>query len=180
MTLKAAILGLAVGDALGVPVEFKSREALDQNPVKIMRAYGSHQQPQGTWSDDSTMTFCLMEMLVDGFDLRRLGDLFVLWYRQAFWTAHGTVFDMGNTTRRAILKLEQNTIPPTHAGARDMNSNGNGSLMRILPLIFYTKDMPIEERWQIAQTTSSLTHGHFIACFACFIYFITPPKIVLN
>lgn len=170
MNLKSAILGLAVGDALGVPVEFMSRQTLQKNPVKILREYGTHQQPKGTWSDDSTMTFCLMEMLAQGYDLRQLGNHFVNWYRQAYWTPHGVVFDMGNTTRQAILKLEQGTVLPQNAGGKDIQSNGNGSLMRILPLIFYTQNRPIEERWAMTSDVSSLTHGHFIARFACFIY----------
>lgn len=170
MNLKSAILGLAVGDALGVPVEFMSREALQKNPVKILREFGTHQQPKGTWSDDSTMTFCLMEMLAQGYDLRKLGNHFVNWYRHAHWTPHGVVFDMGNTTRQAIRELELGEVAPQDAGGKDIQSNGNGSLMRILPLIFYTKEMPIEERWKMTKDVSSLTHGHFIACFACFIY----------
>lgn len=170
MNLKSAILGLAVGDALGVPVEFMSREALQKNPVKILQEFGTHKQPKGTWSDDSTMTFCLMEMLAEGYDLQELGNNFVNWYRAAYWTPHGVVFDMGNTTRQAIRQLELGEVPPQDAGGKDIQSNGNGSLMRILPLIFYTKDLPIEERWQITSDVSALTHGHFIACFACFIY----------
>jgi ADP-ribosyl-[dinitrogen reductase] hydrolase len=170
MNLKSAILGLAVGDALGVPVEFMSREALQKNPVKILREFGTHKQPKGTWSDDSTMTFCLIEMLAEGYNLRNLGNHFVNWYRDAYWTPHGVVFDMGNTTRQAIRQLEIGAVSPQDAGGKDIQSNGNGSLMRILPLIFYTKDMPIEERWKITSDVSALTHGHFIARFSCFIY----------
>ncbi|BDS10383.1 ADP-ribosylglycohydrolase family protein [Aureispira anguillae] len=170
MNLKSAILGLAVGDALGVPVEFMSREMLQKNPVKIMREFGTHKQPKGTWSDDSTMTFCLMETLAQGYDLRDLGDRFVRWYRQAYWTPYKNVFDMGNTTRQAIIRLETQQIEPTQAGGKDRQSNGNGSLMRILPLLFYTKELPINQRWKITRAVSALTHGHFVACFACFIY----------
>ena len=62
-TIKAAMLGVIVGDALGVPVEFMSRDALTACPVTDMRAYGTHDQPAGTWSDDSSMALCLMESL---------------------------------------------------------------------------------------------------------------------
>jgi ADP-ribosylglycohydrolase len=61
--VKNGILGLVVGDALGVPVEFRSREELERDPVAGMRAYGTHHQPAGTWSDDSSMALCLMESL---------------------------------------------------------------------------------------------------------------------
>jgi ADP-ribosyl-[dinitrogen reductase] hydrolase len=62
-TVRAALLGLAVGDALGVPVEFIGREARRHDPVLGLRAYGTHRQPAGTWSDDSSLTFCLAETL---------------------------------------------------------------------------------------------------------------------
>lgn len=61
--IKGALFGLAVGDALGVPVEFKSRKELLQTPVKDMQAYGTWQQPAGTWSDDSSLAFCLADSL---------------------------------------------------------------------------------------------------------------------
>jgi ADP-ribosylglycohydrolase len=111
-----------------------------------------------------------MEMLAQGYDLRKLGNHFVNWYRHAHWTPYGVVFDMGNTTRQAIRQLKLGDVAPQDAGGKDIQSNGNGSLMRILPLIFYTKEMPIEERWKITNDVSSLTHSHFIACFSCFIY----------
>jgi ADP-ribosylglycohydrolase len=60
--IKSLLLGVAVGDALGVPVEFKSREFLRLNPVTDMMGYGTHHQPPGTFSDDSSLTFCLAEM----------------------------------------------------------------------------------------------------------------------
>lgn len=167
--LKSAILGMAVGDALGVPVEFMSRQELKKDPVISMRAYGTHGQPIGTWSDDSTMAFCLMETLAKGYDLWDLATRFLNWYRHSYWTPHGDVFDMGNATRQAILEFERG-VEPTEAGGKSFDSNGNGSLMRIIPLLFYIKDMEIEQRWQLTKDVSSVTHGHFISCFSCFIY----------
>lgn len=64
--IKAAILGMAIGDALGVPVEFKSRSFLKANPITDMIGYGTYNQPPGTWSDDSSLTFCLMQSLLNG------------------------------------------------------------------------------------------------------------------
>ena len=71
------ILGLAVGDALGVPVEFKSRTTLKKTPINRMLGNGTHNQPAGTWSDDSSLTFCLIESLCDGLNLGDIGQLFV-------------------------------------------------------------------------------------------------------
>jgi ADP-ribosylglycohydrolase len=167
--IKDALLGLAVGDALGVPVEFHSRELLARDPVTNMREYGTHGQPAGTWSDDSSLTFCLAETLVKGYDLQDLANRFINWRYHAYWTAHGKVFDVGNATHTAIHFLSQG-VPPTVAGGTDEDSNGNGSLMRILPLLFYIRDFDINDRYQHVRDVSSMTHGHIRSIACCFIY----------
>lgn len=167
--VKDALLGVATGDALGVPVEFRSRSSLFLDPVTGMRGYGTHGQPPGTWSDDSSLTFCLAEMLCDQYDLQNLANRFVNWKNYSYWTPHGDVFDIGMATAEAITRLQTGT-PPTLAGGTTEGSNGNGSLMRILPLLFYIKDMPIEERFKYVQEVSSVTHAHLRSINACFIY----------
>lgn len=164
-----ALLGVAVGDALGVPVEFKSRTSLERHPVEDMQAFGTHHQPVGTWSDDSSLTFCLAEMLCDGYDLRMLAGLFVNWKEHGYWGAHGRMFDIGIATSEAIDRLGRG-VDPVSAGGVSESSNGNGSLMRILPLVFYLRDKPIEERYDIIRDVSSLTHKHPRSVIACFIY----------
>lgn len=168
--LFAAILGLCVADALGVPVEFKSREYLKNSPVTGMTGYGTYNQPPGTWSDDSSLTLCLIDSLSRGHDLRDIGNTFVRWHNQEVWTPHGEVFDIGNTTREAIYRLRKGEVEPQDAGPKHENSNGNGSLMRILPLAFYTRHMSFEERMRIAFDVSGLTHGHIRAQTACLGY----------
>lgn len=167
--IKSALFGVAVGDALGVPVEFYPRERLIQNPVTGMREFGTHGMPKGTWSDDSSLTFCLAEALTQDFDMNTIGKNFVKWYKEGFWTPFGEVFDIGFTTRDAIERIIAGH-PARTAGNTDFKSNGNGSLMRILPLVFYLKNKPIEERFQIIQQVSSITHGHIISVIACFYY----------
>jgi ADP-ribosylglycohydrolase len=167
--IKDALLGVAIGDALGVPVEFMPRKGLINEPVTGMRAMGSHRQPIGTWSDDSSLTFCLAEMLCKGYDLQNLANRFINWKEHAYWTAHDNVFDIGIATSAAIYLLGKG-VAPTLAGGNDEGSNGNGSLMRILPLLFYIKDMPVAERFRITQDVSSLTHRHIRSAIACFIY----------
>ncbi|MGB0522447.1 MAG: ADP-ribosylglycohydrolase family protein [Flammeovirgaceae bacterium] len=168
-TIKGAIFGLAVGDALGVPVEFRSRESLKASPVTEMGGYGTHNQPPGTWSDDSSMTFCLMESLCNGYDLKDLGHKFQEWLYHAYWTPHGEVFDHGNATAAAIKNLRRG-IEPIHCGGMEEDSNGNGSLMRILPLAFYVRNHSIAERFQLTKEVSSVTHAHFRSVLGCFIY----------
>lgn len=167
--LLGGIFGFCVGDALGVPVEFSSREERLKDPVKEIRAYGTYHQYFGTWSDDSTMTFCLMESLKDGYSLEDIADKFCKFYDQAYWTPHHKVFDIGNTTVNAIKKMKQN-ISPINCGGKDEEDNGNGSLMRVLPLAFFLKEKPIEERVKMIEDISSLTHAHKRSKLACIIY----------
>lgn len=167
--IKSTLFGIAVGDALGVPVEFKSRQAITLKPVTDMIGYGTYQLPAGTWSDDSSLTFCLAEALTQDFDLNIIGQNFVKWYHHSFWTPRGSVFDIGFTTRQAINRLA-NGEQPDLAGDFDESSNGNGSLMRILPLVFYLLDKPINERYEITKQVSSITHGHIRSVIACFYY----------
>lgn len=164
-----ALLGLAVGDALGVPVEFRSRAVMKNDPVTGMRAFGTHRQPAGTWSDDSSLAFCLAASLCDGYNLEDIGKRFVMWYDDAYWTAHGSVFDIGITTRNAINRLRQGQRAD-FCGDFDEQANGNGSLMRIMPLLFYIKDKPQKERWEITRDVSRITHGHIRSCICCFFY----------
>lgn len=163
------LLGVAVGDALGVPVEFTPREVLVGNPVTGMRGFGTHNQPAGTWSDDSSLTFCLAESLTIGYDLADLAKRFVAWRNEAYWTAHGRVFDIGIATNAAIHELSRGGNPLL-AGGRDEDSNGNGSLMRILPLIAHLKFLPMALRFDCVREVSSLTHGHIRSVIACFLY----------
>ena len=167
--IKSALFGVAIGDALGVPVEFKSRETILQKPVTDMIGYGTYNLPPGTFSDDSSMTFCLAEALTQDFDLNTIGQNFVKWYHDNFWTARGEVFDIGIATREAINRLAKGE-QPEFAGSTDASSNGNGSLMRILPLLFYIKDLSISERYEITKKVSSITHGHIRSVISCFYY----------
>ena len=86
------------------------------------------------------------------------------------WTPHGEVFDVGLTTSEAISRLKAGERPHL-AGARDENSNGNGALMRILPLLFYLRQINSKtERYEIISRVSGLTHGHIRSALACFYY----------
>ena len=167
--IRNALLGLAVGDALGVPYEFKSREELEKSPAVTMTGYGTYNLPPGTWSDDSSLAFCLAEALSNDFSLDDIAKSFQKWYFSNYWTARGEVFDVGITTRQAIYRLSKG-VRADLAGGFDEIENGNGSLMRILPLVFYIRSLPIAERFQITKDVSSITHGHIRSVIACFYY----------
>lgn len=170
--VKAGIFGVCIGDALGVPVEFKSRETLKRFPVEKMQEFGSWNQPKGTWSDDSSLTLCLADELTKGYDLEKIGQSFVKWNKYGHWTAHGRLFDIGGTTRHAIARLIKGESAK-FSGNIFEEDNGNGSLMRILPLAFYLKnEEDIEKLYQTVKEVSSITQGHFRSVFACFIYVV--------
>ena len=166
---KDILFGVAIGDALGVPVEFISREQIKLNPVKDIIGYGTYNLPPGTFSDDSSLTFCLAEALTQDFNLKTIGNNFVKWYHSNYWTPRGNVFDIGIATRQAIGLLAKGKRADL-CGGTDVNSNGNGSLMRIAPLVFYLMDKPIAERYDIIKQVSSITHGHIQSVIACFYY----------
>ncbi|OON69377.1 ADP-ribosylglycohydrolase family protein [Hymenobacter sp. CRA2] len=168
--IRAALLGLAVGDALGVPVEFENRAKRQADPVVDMRAYGTHHQPAGTWSDDASLTFCLAEAIADGYSPRKLAVYACRWYYDNFWTPHGLVFDIGITTREALYRFKTNPEDTPLVGGTDEYSNGNGSLMRILPLAFYKSDTPLESRFRLIFDVSAITHGHIRSAVACWLY----------
>lgn len=167
--IAGGLIGVAVGDALGVPVEFVERAALDRDPVTGLRGHGTHDQPAGTWSDDTSLTMCLAESLCDGFDVRDQARRFVGWLYDGAWTAHGAVFDVGNTTRDAIARLARG-VEPTVAGGADQYANGNGSLMRTLPIALHRRAATPETRRREAMSASALTHRHIRSQLACALY----------
>lgn len=134
-----------------------------------MISFGTYNVPAGTWSDDSSLTFCLAEALCVDFDLQVIGDNFVKWYLHNYWTPWGNVFDIGIATKVAIKRLADG-IKPEYAGNTEEDANGNGSLMRIAPLLFYIMDLPIKERYEQVRLVSAITHGHIRSIIACFYY----------
>lgn len=152
--LRDAIYGFAVADALGVPYEFKQRGTYK---CTDMVGYGTWHQPKGTWSDDTSMTLATCKSIKENkkIVLEDILERFCEWYKKSEYTAHNEMFDIGGTTRYALS---------TRKPGKDITSNGNGSLMRILPLAF------IDCTEQEIKAVSSLTHAHEISQTACVIY----------
>ena len=113
--LKDGIIGLAIGDALGVPAEFKSREELTRDPITDMKSDGTYNVPAGTWSDDTSMTLATLHSIIEKgiIDTNDMADKFLKWFRNAEYTATNETFDIGRTTLQALskyeFKLEQST-----------------------------------------------------------------------
>ena len=173
--IRDAFIGFAIGDALGVPVEFETREWLRENPVQGMLGNMRYNQPPGTWSDDSSMVFCIAESLCRGYNLEDIALQYSRWKNERFWTPRGRVFDIGIQTNKAIERIDRCLemgirIKPIPEQEVNEKENGNGSLMRILPLAFYLKNRPSEEAYRIIREVSALTHSHARAVIGCFIY----------
>lgn len=168
-----SILGFVIADAIGVPAEFKSRIQLKTSPVKDMVGHGTHNQPEGTWSDDSSMTIATLDSInecgkIDYSDMMRK---FYEWVSECKYTATGVFFDIGISTRNAINNYIKG-VPPVQCGGTKVYENGNGSLMRILPIVLYShsKELSTDEEVKLISEASSLTHGHEISKLGCKIY----------
>lgn len=170
---KAVVFGHAVGDALGVPVEFCARSELDANPVVDMRGFGSYPVPAGAWSDDTSMSLCaLATMTGDKLDFNAVMLNFVRWYYRDDFTPTGLCFDVGNTCSIAIENWLIKKMSYKKCGPKDEYSNGNGSLMRIHPFVLYTYRLETDDdtKIKLVEMASALTHAHTRSKIACGIY----------
>lgn len=172
--------GALIGDALGVPVEFKDRPTVQADPVTGMHGFGSHKQPPGTWSDDGALTLCTVDSLLNReFDLTDMGERFVRWMNSGLWTSWGEPFDVGMATSDALLRIANGTAA-AQAGGRSEDSNGNGSLMRILPVVLRFAPEPIESFASRVGQVSAITHGHARSQMACVFYGLVVRQLLLG
>lgn len=171
--VKDGFFGHAIGDAMGVPIEFKDREELLKKAVTSMIGYGSHSVPEGTWSDDTSMEIATIDSIVNKkkIDYQDIMMNFYYWLKDNKYTPHGEVFDAGRTCVQSIVNFSKG-IELLECGQRDIYSNGNGSLMRILPVAYYChyKKCREDEIYEIVKNVSSLTHAHEISILGCYIY----------
>lgn len=179
------MMGLVVGDALGVPVEFSSREELKGSPVEEMEGYGTYPVPAGAWSDDSSMALATLANLTVGYDLEGIMDNFVAWEQEDEFTPTGEMFDEGNTCSTAIRNYME-TKEVKSCGLTGAYNNGNGSLMRILPMCVYLyykekmTNLSETESVQIIHDVSALTHAHLRSKMACGIYYYCVKALIVE
>ena len=163
--LRAAVYGHLVADAIGVPYEFGHHiETVE------LRGHGTHNQPPGTWSDDGALMLALLDSLLSvGFDPEDQGRRAIAWADEGRYAIDGVVFDIGNTTSAALARLRAG-VPALEAGPTGERDQGNGSLMRILPVALIdvpADDVALVERAHLA---SRVTHGHPHCEVACAVY----------
>ena len=168
-----AIIGHAVGDAMGFPTEFSKREELLKNPVLEMIDSPDLGLPAGSWSDDTAMEIATIDSFIHKkyFDYKDIMDRWVKWINESEYTSTGVTFDIGRTCLKAIKKY-CNGSAPLQCGSTSINENGNGSLMRILPvaLYAYTRNLDDISIQRLTDEMSSLTHAHEVSRLGCYIY----------
>lgn len=173
--LRGGVIGLLVGDALGVPYEFHAardlpaRELIEMEPPRgFRRAHAG--VPIGTWSDDGAQALCLLASLLDRdrFDPEDFGQRLVRWFQAGYLAVDGVVFDVGITSRAAISAIARGT-PAREAGPCGERDNGNGSLMRVLPLALWHRGSDAELVHD-AMRQSCVTHGHLRSQVCCAVY----------
>jgi ADP-ribosylglycohydrolase len=174
--VKDSLYGFIVGDAMGVPIEFEDREKLINKPVTSMLGYGSHDVEAGVYSDDTSMTLATMDSIIKQngiINYNDIADRFCNWVNNNEYTATNKVFDIGMTTKYALIKYFNNKIDATMCGGTNINENGNGSLMRMLPIAlycFYKNIKDDNEIFTLVKNSSSITHAHDISILGCYIY----------
>lgn len=169
------LVGLLVGDALGVGFEFKKpkqippRAEIEMTMPAAFRRTWSH-VPSGTWSDDGAQALCLLASLIERgkFSLADFADRMMRWLDKGYFAVDGDVFDVGSQTARALDRLRDG-VPPLESGGASEWDNGNGSLMRVLPLALW-HDGNDCELVRNAHLQSMPTHAHPRSLVACAFY----------
>ena len=181
------IMGVVVGDALGCPVQFESREEVARHPVTGMRGYGTFNLPKGSWTDDSSLTIALLESIrrVGEIDLDDIMGNFMKWLYDGEFTPYGESYDIGRGTMQAINRYSKNRKAKKCGGDEEWN-NGNGSLMRIMPACIYCTVMESSGMYSdrdaidVIHSVGGLTHAHIRSNIACGLYFFMAKYILFR
>ena len=171
--VKDGVLGEAIGDAMGVPTEFARRENLLEKPVLKMVPRIRDGIPKGAWSDDTSLTIATMDALSkSGLNYTAMADNFVRWFTANQFCSINESFGIGKTTLKALVRYTQHLEEPYECGLNSMQDNGNGSLIRILPIAYYCLVQRCNDKkiLEIVKRTSSITHAHEISICGCYIY----------
>src|SRR5262245_49793651 len=161
---QGALLGLAVGDAVGTTLEFKAPGSF--TPIDDMVGGGPFHLKPGQWTDDTSMALCLAVSLVErqGFEPRDQMERYVRWWKQGYMSSTGHCFDIGNTTSGALRHFQRTGEPL--AGMTHPKTAGNGSLMRLAPVPMFYLNQP-EVAIEQSGESSRTTHGAQTAVDAC-------------
>lgn len=168
-----SIIGHAIGDAMGMSTEFLPREYLKNHPVTQMESSWKFRQPAGSWTDDTSMELATIDSYIKNgyFNYYDIMYSFEEWLKKDYYTPNKKCFDVGNTCFSAISSFSYG-IDPIKCGLNGEYSNGNGSLMRMLPVALYCYYKKIDDKSiiKLSSEMSSLTHAHEISKLGCYIY----------
>lgn len=169
-TTKGLLLGLAAGDALGVPVKGKTKEEIGKNPVTNF--FDSREQPipAGTWTAGSALSFCLAEAILENASLDTIAENFLLWEKENYWTAIGKKLYADEKVLSAVQKIERGEHPKATGDEHSVSTSGAGALMRISPLVFFLLNKPVHKRFEIVKQVTAITHSDSISIIGCFYY----------
>jgi ADP-ribosyl-[dinitrogen reductase] hydrolase len=165
--IKGLLFGIAIGDAMGVPVEFMSRTHLQAKPVTGFEATYFNNENRGIWSDDSSLSFCLVESMIEDFSTENVAAKLKDWYLKNLWSAANSPLEIGLATRNAIDRLDKG-VSPYESGEKGEYSNGNGALMRVAPLALWLLEASIQDRYETTKSIAAITHAHIRTAVACF------------
>lgn len=181
----SGIMGVVTGDALGCPVQFMDREELAKRPVTTMEGFGTFNLPAGSWTDDSSLTLALLASIktLNRIELDDIANRFTDWLFKGEYTPYGQSFDIGRTCQLAIQNYKRNHDVTTCGLSTDID-NGNGSLMRIMPVCIYVYEQVQEGKLTEAEgigqihAVSALTHAHLRSQMACGLYYFMVKHIL--
>ena len=180
--IAGGIWGVLVGDAFGLPHQFKIAANIPEHlfmemPKEYRKAFPKI--AYGTWSDDGALTLALTDSLTksNGLNIDHFAGNVRNWFDKGAFTVDGASYDVGNTTMEAVLRLTRGH-PPETSGLDQENANGNGSLMRTLPLALWHKGTD-RELYHDACSQSAVTHRHDISKAACGVYCVAA-RCMLN
>ena len=171
-----ALMGVIVGDTVGVPYEYQERYLFK---CENMDGHGTHDQPKGTWSDNSSLTLATVDSIAD-YEEIKLNDImnaFESWLYQGNYTAFGEVFDVESTTRLA-LKRYRKDHSIENCGLKDEASNGNKALARIMPVALWMQKEKSDDIISAIHSVAGLTHGHDISNACCDMYALTVKNLI--
>lgn len=179
------IMGVIVGDALGLPAQFKDRSVFKKRPVTDMEGYGTFGLPAGSWSDDGSLTIATLSSINEkhAIDYEDIMKRFVEWLYDGKYTPFGEAFDEGLTCMRAIENFK-NGVSVEECGMQGEFANGNGALMRIMPVCLFAYEKEKTGEWtkdeaiEAIHKVSALTHNHLRSKMACGIYYFLMEHIL--
>lgn len=165
--IKGSLLGVVVGDALGCPYEFQSKE-------QFTKRITDFEYVNNIFTEDTSLTLCTVEALVEkGYNLSEIAKLFLKWFNEGYWSSDGkNTIGVGLGIAEALTRMKKMNLveQPELAGNIYEMSNCNGSLMRILPIVLFSLNQTLENLLESVHKGSMITHAHPRSQMACGIY----------